>query len=87
MEFKTKGVIFKIKNDPITMKSWVKERDEYTRIQLFSKLLPSRQYIFVVEAKPIELDVGVKKNLAILVQCFSFLKFLFNHVMYFRSCE
>ena len=63
-----KGVIFKIMNDPITMRMWVCERDHYTRIQMFTKLFPSRRYIFVVESKKITISVSNKVELNVLVK-------------------
>ena len=71
VEFKTKGVIFKIVNDPITMKMWVRERDYYTRIQQFTKLFPSRRYIFVIESKNIQLTVTNEVSFEIMVQIYS----------------
>ena len=58
VEFHTKGVIFRIENDPITMKLWVFERDHYTRIQKHTKVFPSRKYIFLLETKVLELSRG-----------------------------
>ena len=51
VDFKTKGQVMRIQNDPITMKMWVHERDNYTKIQKFDTLFPSKEYIFVLEAK------------------------------------
>ena len=49
VDFKTKEQIFRICNDPISMKTWVYERDNYTRIQKFTKSFCNRAYIFVAE--------------------------------------
>ena len=37
VNFHMKGVAFRIKNDPITMKLWVNERDNYTKIEKTDK--------------------------------------------------
>ena len=51
MDFKTVNQAFRIANDPISMKKWVHERDNYTRIQKFTKSFCNRSYIFVAEVK------------------------------------
>ena len=73
VNFKTKGQIFCIKNDPITMKQWVHERDFYTRIQLQTKLFSSRKYIFVMEAKSFLMQVTNSVELSVLVMYFDIL--------------
>ena len=67
VDFKTKGQIFSIMNDPITMKQWVHERDLYTRIQMETKLFSSRKYIFVVEAKLLKIQLSNVVELAVMV--------------------
>ena len=64
VDFKTKGEIFRICNDPITMRTWVFERDKYTRIQKFTKSFCNRSYIFVAEVQKLSL-VGNNK-----LECF-----------------
>ena len=51
--FHTKEQIFKIYNDPITMRTWVFERDNYTRIQKFTKSFCNRSYIYVAEVEKV----------------------------------
>ena len=68
VDFKTKGVIFRIINDPISMRLWICERDHYTRIQMFSKLFPSRKYISIVEAKKMSISVSNTVELQVLVK-------------------
>ena len=67
VDFKTKGQIFSIQNDPITMKQWVHERDYYTRIQIETKLFGSRHYIFLLECKTIKLQVSNVVELSVMV--------------------
>ena len=67
MAFFTKGVIFQIENDPITMKLWVYERDYYTCIQKKNKVFDSKEYIFLVESRRLEISVGNKIDLCIVV--------------------
>ena len=42
VKFQTKAEIFRVQNDPISMKEWIHERDNYTRIQIFTKYFSSR---------------------------------------------
>ena len=67
VNFKTKGNIFQIQNDPISMKSWVKERDVYTRIQINTKSFESRMYIFVLETKMLTVSVENTMQMQIMV--------------------
>ena len=67
VDFQMKGVIFRVKNDPITMRMWTNERDNYTRIQKEDKKFPSKEYIFVVETKQLEAIVGNEIKLQVLV--------------------
>ena len=58
VNFKSKGEVFRIRNYPITMRKWVFERDNYTRIQKFTKSFCNRTYIFVAEVESLELTRG-----------------------------
>ena len=87
VDFKTKGVIFQIKNDPITMKLWVIERDEYTRIQNKSKSFESRMYIFVMETTTLEIKLNNTVKLHVLVTSskLSWITFLTMVIKYKRE--
>ena len=62
MRYHTKEEIIRIQNDPITMKDWVYERDNYTRIQILTKYLSSRRYIFVIEAEKLKIELSNKQE-------------------------
>ena len=85
MEFHTKGAIFQIENDPITMKLWVFERDHYMCIQKENKIFSSRKYIFVIECRHVQLMAGNKID-KIVVVCFSMASHLFL-LLNSDSCE
>ena len=70
MEFKTKTEAFRISNDPISMKTWVFERDNYTRIQKFTKSFCNRGYIFVAEVKELCLSGINKLAFSVVVSTF-----------------
>ena len=55
VNFKTKGAIFQIQQDPITIKDWTYERDNYTRIQRMTKYCASKKSIIVLKANEVEL--------------------------------
>ena len=63
MKFHTKRDIFRIENDPISIRDWVYEHDHYTRIQLLTKYFESRKYIFVVEAEKLTIEAANKQEL------------------------
>ena len=65
--FRTKGIIFRLKNDPITMKSWVHEHDFYTKIQKTTKAFPAKVLIMVLETSVLELSLENKISLHVLV--------------------
>ena len=67
VKFFTKSEIFQIENDPITMRDWVFERDNYTRIQVLTKYFSSRKYIFVVETQMYRIEAGNKQEFQVLV--------------------
>ena len=71
VKFHTKGQIFRIQNDPITMHDWVHERDYYTRIQLMTKYFSSRKYIFVMECKKLQVESANKQEFLVVVSLFS----------------
>ena len=60
VDFKTKTEVFRITNDPISMKTWVYERDNYTRIQKFTKSFCNKTYIFLAEVETLSLTRGNK---------------------------
>ena len=68
VEFKTKGTIFRIQNDPISIKTWVHERDNYTRIQKRTKQFDCRTYIFVVETKKLDICRGNTVEFEVMVR-------------------
>ena len=68
VEFKSSGELFRIANDPITMKTWIFERDNYTRIQKFTKSFCNRTYIFVAEVQMIALTRGNKLEVQLVVR-------------------
>ena len=67
MEFKSKGEIFRIQNDPISMKAWIKERDGYTRIQNHSKYFLDKKYIFIVEVQNLDISLANEQNNPVVV--------------------
>ena len=67
VKFFTKSEIFQIENDPITMRDWVFERDNNTRIQVLKKYFSSRKYIFVVETQMYRIEAGNKQEFQVLV--------------------
>ena len=67
VHFRMKGLNFHITNDPISMKAWVNERDNYTRIQKENKSFPSKKYILVLEGKQFEVSVQNKICLNVVV--------------------
>ena len=56
VKFHTKEELFRVENDPITLKDWVYERDNYTRLQLLTRYFSSRRYIFIVEADVLKIQ-------------------------------
>ena len=60
VEFKSREEILRIANDPISMKKWVYECDNYTRIQKFTKSFCNRSYIFIAEVAPLCME-GMNK--------------------------
>ena len=56
VKFHTKGEIFRIQNDPISMKEWIVERDQYTRIQMLTMFFSSKKYIFCSGSGKIKSD-------------------------------
>ena len=56
VKFYTKEELFGVANDPITLKDWVYECDNYTRLQLLTRYFSSRRYIFVVEADVLKIQ-------------------------------
>ena len=72
VEFHSRQTIFRIKNDPISMKVWVHERDTYTKIQKETRLFPNKMYIFVLEITDLQVVLGNKiavKTLVISFHC------------------
>ena len=82
MRFYTKAEVFRIENDPITLRDWVHERDYYTRIQLLTKYFSSRKYIFVIESEMLTIPASNKQEFMISVSDY-FLLFL--HVLTYVS--
>ena len=76
-----KTEIFRIENDPITMKDWIFEHDNYTRIQVFTKYFSSRRYIFVVETQKFKIEAENKQEFQVLV---TFHPFPF-HLVHFHA--
>ena len=70
VQFQTKGVNFKIKNDPISMKLWVNERENYTKIQKEKKSVSSKEYILVLEVNTLHVNVQNNISLNVLVRYF-----------------
>ena len=73
--------IFQIQNDPISLKEWVFERDNYTCIQLLTKYFSSRKYIFVMECETLTIQASNKVEYPVVVSGHLHLKFLliFKH--------
>ena len=72
MHFHSKTEIFQIQNDPITLRDWVHECDNYTRIQLLTKYFSSRKYIFVIEAERLKVEAANKQEFTVAVCIFVF---------------
>ena len=70
VQFYTAGEIFKIQNDPITMRDWIHERDYYTRVQLLTKYLTSRTYIFVIEVAHLKVESSNTQEFTVAVGVF-----------------
>ena len=68
VRFYTKSEIYQIQNDPITMREWVHERDQYTRIQLLTKYFTSRKYIFVIEAQKLKIEASNTQEFFVVVR-------------------
>ena len=75
VQFYKKTEIFQIENDPISMKDWVFERDNYTRIWVMTKYFPSRKYIFVVETETLKIETSNKMEFTVVVSLHTFLEF------------
>ena len=70
VRFYTAGEIFKIQNDPITMRDWIHERDYYTRVQLLTKYLTSRTYIFVIEVAHLKVESSNTQEFTVAVSSY-----------------
>ena len=67
VKFYTRSQRFKIQNDPITMREWIHERDFYTRIQILTKYLTNRRYIFVIEADTLAIQASNREEFKVVV--------------------
>ena len=67
VKFETKAEIFRVQNDPISMKEWIHERDNYTRIQIFTKYFSSRKYIWLIEAQNLKICALNKQEFPVVV--------------------
>ena len=59
-ELLNRGQIAKIENDPISIRTWIHERDNYTRLYRQPKRYATKKYIFVAEMIVLEIS---RKNL------------------------
>ena len=59
-ELLSKAQIMKIENDPVSIKSWIYERENYTRLYRQPKRYATKKYIFVMELIVFEIQ---RKNL------------------------
>ena len=73
--------MFQIENDPISMKDWVFEWDNYTRIQVLTKYFSSRKYIFVGESDLFTIEASNKQQFTVMVSL-QFQLTLSNHYSY-----
>ena len=62
--------IFRVQNDPISMKAWVFERDKYTRVQVMLKYFTSRRYIFVVQCETLTIEATNKQEFRVVASFF-----------------
>ena len=67
VKFYTKSEIFQIENDPISMKDWVFECDNYTCIQVLTKYFSSRKYIFVLETEELTIEAANKQQFTVVM--------------------
>ena len=67
VKYHTKGEVFRIQNDPISLRDWVYECNNYTRIQVLTKYFPSRRYIFVMEAEKLAIEAANKQEFWVVV--------------------
>ena len=68
IKFYMKTEIFQIENDPITMKEWVFEHDNYTCIQVLTKYFSSRKYIFIVKTQVLTIEASNTVKFPVVVR-------------------
>ena len=52
----SRSEVLHIENDPISLKTWLHERDNYTRISRMPKRFATRRYIFIIEVLVLEIS-------------------------------